>query len=401
MVLTLYDEALLYKKKGEIALNRGDLESARIYFLKALEKLKILYHRSDPSLKNIWLDPINKLEKIIREIAKIASRQKRVIPTSLPSVISKPEVQSMRMPEPSAVEAPRVYEIPEICNQDFIVAEKPNLSFNDLAGFEKVKQELTENIEWPLKYPDKLNKLGVTPIKGILLFGPPGCGKTYIVKCAAGQFNITLMRADPASILSKYVGEAEKTVRIMFECASKLAPSIVFIDEVDKFLPAEVHGTDAIKRVEAQFLQEMDGISSNSGFITVMATNEPWNLTPALIRPGRVDKIIYVPPPDAEARKRLFELYLKGVELEKNVKIKELVKLTEPNEKGYYSSSGIKTICDEAKRNLFREWIRKGVEVPMPKKFLIDAIKNVPRSITHQMIKKYENWAKQHASYIA
>lgn len=398
--LSLVDQANLYKKKGELYLKQGDFEKAREYFIAAIEKLREYQRGAPAGLKGYIQKAIDNLQETVMFISKNMPRarvklEKKRIPTTKFRISGKPT--EITLPKPTISEA-GIEEIPEECPSEVIVPERPAVTFKDLAGLDDVKRDLIESIEWPIKYPEKLKKLGISPIKGVLLFGPPGCGKTFLVKCAAGEFGLTLLSASPASILSKYIGESEKIVSQMFRCAEATAPSIIFIDEVDKLLPLEVTSSDAPKRIEAQFLQEMDGIASGSGFIVIMATNEPWNLNPALIRPGRVDRIIYVPPPDKHVRKKLFELYLKGVNLE-GITINDLVKMTEPNNDGYYSSSGIKALCDDMKRALFREWIKTNKEKPLTKDIAKIAFQRIKRSITYDLLRKYEEWAKKYASY--
>jgi len=384
---TIYDEVVLYKQKAEEALAKRNYELAYRYLYMALERLRWLERRSPEPLKKIWREAIDQIQGALMNI--------RV--GTPPQLTPIPGAPIEMQPVPPSPQKP--IKIPQECKKDFLTTERPNVSFKDLAGMDELKQVFIENIEWPLKYPEKFRKLGLPPIKGLLLHGPPGCGKTFLVKVAAGEFNIPLITASPAVILSKYLGEAEKKIRELFECAYRMSPCIVFIDEVDKLLPAESHGTDAIKRVEAQILQELDGVRAKSGYIFIMATNEPWNLNPALIRMGRVSQYVYVPPPNAEVRRKLFELYLRDAPLHSSVSIDELVRLTEPNKQGYYASSGIKEICLEAKRELNRLWIKYNREdIPLTQEMLIKAIKKVPRTIPHSMVKKYVEWQKNFGS---
>ena len=372
--MDLYERAVMLKRKAEICISKGEWEKAEQYLKDAINTLKLLERKSHPEIRKIWTRAIEQLQ------------------TALEVIKYRKGVEIPSLPEKETVERRKI-KVPQECMKEFLVTELPTFTFKDLAGLEEVKKEIRESIEWQIKYPEKLKKLGIEPLKGVLLYGPPGCGKTFLVKCASGEFKIPLISADPAAIMSKYVGESEKIVKQIFTCAIKMSPAIIFVDEVDKLLPKVTTSSDAPKRVEAQFLQEMDGVRSGKGFITVFATNEPWNISPALFRPGRVDRIIYVPPPDNEARRRLFELYLRNVDLASDVDINELVKLTSPNSQGYYSSSGIKAICDEAKRELMRIWTQKGVEVPLNRKMIIEAMRKTPRSITHSMVQQYKKWA--------
>ena len=409
--MSLYNEALTLKSLAEKALEKGDTKRASQYLQRAIKNLEILeLQTTDPVMQAIWRkakktlqDMLNNIDEYAREYMERTSTSrtiitKTLIPRENVKPVSKMGVKIPRSREETARTTSKM-KLPQECLSDIAYVEIPDITFSDVAGLEDVKNELRESIEWQLKYPDLLKELNLKPLKGILLFGPPGTGKTYIVKAAAGEFKIPIIVADPASIMSKYVGESEKVVKKIFECARKLAPCIVFVDEIDKVLPLHTSSSDAPKRVEAQFLQEMDGIKSGEGSIVVFATNEPWNISPALIRPGRVDRIIYVGPPDKEVRKNLFMIHLKNVPLTDDVTFDRLADLTEPNEEGYFSSSGIAQICNEAKKILMRRWTQTKDMAPLSLEDFKEAISKVPRSISHKMIKQYENWGLQHSSF--
>ena len=350
----LYDEAIKYKRLAESAIRRGDLDLAKRYLKMAIDRLSRLEQLTeDPSLKEMWRKGIRNLMMLLESVESGAiARAKHEVTRPAVSM----GMTSMRgRPARGKAGAPKV-EIPEECKAEFLYTSIPDVNFDDVAGLDDVKRELKESIEWQLKYPELLKKMGLRPIKGLLLYGPPGTGKTFIVKAAAGQFGIPLIIVDPATLLSKWLGESEKMVARIFECARKLSPCIVFIDETDKVFPIEVSGSDAPKRIEAQLLQELDGVRSGEGFIVIFASNEPWRINPALIRAGRIDKVIYVEPPDDAMRKKLFELYLRGVELAEDVDLDELVRRTRPNKEGYYSAAAIALICNEAKKNILRDY---------------------------------------------
>lgn len=408
--MSLYNEALTLKNLAEKALEKGDVERAAKYLRRAIRNLEVLeYQAKDRTMQSIWRNIKKRLQEMLSNLdhyAKIYMERgagKRGTPISgvelpPPSEIPTPKIKAPQAPKREKAEKRRL-KLPEECPSDLIYADIPDITFSDVAGMADVKQELRESVEWQLKYPDVLKKLNLKPLKGILLYGPPGTGKTYLVKAAAGEFKIPIIIADPASIMSKYVGEAEKIVKKIFECARKLAPCIVFVDEVDKILPLHTSGSDAPKRVEAQFLQEMDGVKSGEGAIVIFATNEPWNISPALIRPGRVDRLIYVGPPDDEMRKELFKIHLKNVPLADDVSFEKLAELTKPNEEGYYSASGIAQICNEAKKELMRRLTKTGEMGVLTLEDLKKAIERVPRSISRKMIDQYKNWGLKYASF--
>ncbi len=387
----LYDEALKFKKLAENAIKRGDLDVAKRYLMVAIDRLEKLEQISDdPTLKEMWRRGIQNLKMLLESVETGAiARAKHEIKGYTPPT-PRPYLEPHR-PVKKAQE-----KFPEECTADFLYTSIPDVSFDDVAGLDIVKKELKESIEWQLKYPDLLKKMGLRPIKGLLLYGPPGTGKTFVVKAAAGQFKIPLIIVDPATLLSKWLGESEKMVARIFSCARKINPCIVFIDETDKVFPLEVSGSDAPKRIEAQLLQELDGIRSGEGFIVIFASNEPWKINPALIRAGRIDKVIYVGPPDREMREKLFKLYLRGVELAEDVDIGRLVDLTEPNQEGYYSAAAIALICNEAKKNLLRDYEKTKMLRPLTMNDIISAIKITRRDIPRSVVERHISWGKEH-----
>jgi len=409
--LALFNEAMTLKKLAQRALERGERERAKEYIKRAIRNLEILeLNSNDKTMLQIWRKAKENFRNFLREIDEYQSENLKLEKRNnkpLVDIFRSVKFQKKVMKDKHAkYESKKVTKheskktkIPEVCKLSGITVERPDLTFDKVAGFDSIKKELRESIEWQLKYPDLLKRLDLKPLKGILLYGPPGTGKTFLVKAAAGEFGIPILLADPASIMSKYVGESEKIVRSTFECARAIAPCIVFVDEIDKVLPLHTSGSDAPKRVEAQFLQEMDGVRSGEGFIMVFATNEPWNISPALIRPGRIDRIIYVGPPDDEVRKALFKIYLKNIPLEDDIDFDQLVELTKPNNEGYYSSSGITLICNEAKKILLRRWTQNNEMSPLKMEDLVKAIEKVPRNISHRMVKDYESWSLQYSTF--
>src|SRR5215204_5578670 len=182
--------------------------------------------------------------------------------------------------------------------------ELAKVTLDDVGDMVEVKQTLTESVLWPLSYPDAFSRLGVEPPRGVLLYGPPGCGKTYLVKAVAGTGQANVLSVKGAELLSKWVGESERAVRELFRRAREAAPTLVFLDEIDALAPIRGQATDGgtTDRVVAALLTELDGVEPLRNVVVVGATNRPDLVDPALLRPGRLERIIYVPPPDAEAR---------------------------------------------------------------------------------------------------
>ena len=183
----------------------------------------------------------------------------------------------------------------------------PNVGWDDVGGLEEVKRQLSEAVEWPLKYAELFAQAGVKPPKGILLSGPPGCGKTLLAKALASETEVNFISVKGPELLSMYVGESERGVREVFRKAQQAAPCIIFFDEIDALVPSRGGGaTDSHvgERVLSQFLTELDGIEELKGVLVLGATNRPDMLDPALLRPGRFDAVVEIPLPDDRAAAR-------------------------------------------------------------------------------------------------
>jgi transitional endoplasmic reticulum ATPase len=216
---------------------------------------------------------------------------------------------------------------------------------------EEVKQSLKEAVEWPLKNPERFTRLGIQPPKGILLHGPPGCGKTLLARAVATESEANFIAIRGPEIFSKWVGESEKAIRETFRKARMAAPSIIFFDEFDALVPSRGGGGDnrVTERVISQLLTEIDGLLSLQNIVVIAATNRPDMIDPAVLRPGRFDRRVYVPPPDNDARLRILQIKTKEMPLDK-VKIEDLAKRLQG-----YSGADIDAICREAAINALRK----------------------------------------------
>ncbi len=266
-----------------------------------------------------------------------------------------------------------------------IEVEIPAVRWSDVGGLEDVKQQLREAVEWPLKRPDAYEKLGIAPPKGILLYGPPGCGKTLLAKAVATESEANFVSIKGPEIFSKWVGESERAIRELFRKARQVAPSVVFIDEIDSVAPMRglsLGDSGVTERVVSQLLTELDGLERLEGVVVIGATNRPDIIDPALLRPGRFDRVIYVPPPDEEARLEILKVHTRNMPLAEDVNLKEIAKRTEG-----YTGADLAALCREAALNALRE-AGKPTKVSM-KHFEI-AMQKVKPSITSEDIRKYE-----------
>jgi len=227
-----------------------------------------------------------------------------------------------------------------------VFIEVPNVPWTAVGGLGSLKQRLSEAVEWPLHYPELFAQAGVQPPKGILLTGPPGCGKTLLAKAIATESQVNFISVKGPALLSKYVGESERQVRDVFRKAKQAAPCILFFDEIDSIVPLRGSGmsdSPVTDRVLSQFLTELDGIEELKGVLVLAATNRPDRLDPAVLRPGRFDQIVEIPPPDAQGRKEIFEVHLQNKPLAPKVKIDGLVSRTEG-----FSGAQIASVCSLA-----------------------------------------------------
>jgi transitional endoplasmic reticulum ATPase len=263
-----------------------------------------------------------------------------------------------------------------------VLVEVPDITWKHVGGLEETKQELKEAVEWPLKYPDVFERLQTKPPKGILLFGPPGTGKTLLAKAVANESECNFIAVKGPELLSKWVGESEKGVREIFRKARQASPSIIFFDEIDALVPKRgtYQGSSHVtESVVSQILTELDGMEELKNVTILAATNRPDMLDEALLRPGRLERHIYVPAPDEESRKKIFEVYLggnTGSVLAKDVDIDLLVKQTEG-----YVGADIESLVREAKMAAMREFILlMGTCGEQERK---DAIKNVMITKAH------------------
>jgi transitional endoplasmic reticulum ATPase len=232
-----------------------------------------------------------------------------------------------------------------------VMVEIPNVHWEDIGGLEECKQELREAVEWPLKHPEAFRRLGVKPPKGILLYGAPGTGKTLLAKAVAHESEANFISVKGPELLSKWVGESERAVREVFKKARQTAPCIVFFDEIDALAPRRGMAGDNFvsERVVNQLLTEIDGLSPLHDIVIIGATNRPDIVDPALLRPGRFDRIILSPVPDEKARRAILEVHSKDMPL-KAVKLDEIAKRTEG-----YVGADIEAICREAAILALRE----------------------------------------------
>ena len=285
-------------------------------------------------------------------------------------------MQAINMIEPSAMRE--------------VMVEIPNVNWDDVGGLDGVKQELKEAVEWPLKYPKLFERAGIRPLNGILIFGPPGCGKTLLAKAIATESKSNFISIKGPEIFSKWVGESEKTVREIFRKARQSAPSIIYFDEIDAVSSGrgEYAGTQVYASIVNQILVEMDGIENRQGIVTIASTNRPDIVDPAFLRPGRFDRLIYVEAPDFESRIKILEVHTKNMPLAEDISLKHIAQITEG-----YSGADLENVCREAGMQAIREKMENFEKIE--NKHFEFALNKIKSTLPGEIIQRYESMAKE------
>ncbi len=267
-----------------------------------------------------------------------------------------------------------------------VYVEIPNVRWSDIGGLEEAKQALREAVEWPLKRPDAFKRIGIKPPKGILLFGPPGTGKTLLAKAAATESGANFIAVRGPEVLSKWVGESEKAIRDIFRRARQYAPAIIFFDEIDAIAPirgmsADTHVTE---RIVSQLLTEMDGILTLDNVVIIAATNRPDIIDPALLRPGRLEKLIFVPPPDRDARLEILKIHTRNMPLADDVDLGRIADLTEG-----YTGADLEALVREAGLRALREDINI---CKVHQRHFEEALQVIKPSVSKNTVEFYLRW---------
>jgi transitional endoplasmic reticulum ATPase len=299
---------------------------------------------------------------------------------------SDPEIDAvLRLPSGGSIEG---FSDMGDTDEESLFLEKPTEKFADVGGMQRIKEEISIKIIQPMKNPELYKAFGKKTGGGILLYGPPGCGKTFIAKATAGEIDAKFINIGLHDILDMWIGNSEKNLHEVFEIARRNAPCVLFFDEVDAMGASRSDlKHSAMRHVINQFLSEMDGVhASNEGVLILAATNAPWSLDAAFRRPGRFDRIIFVEPPDAAAREEILESMLAGKPAE-NIDLKKLSQLTEG-----FSGADLKAVVDIAVESVIRESMSKGSLQPLQGRDLLDAARQ-HRPTTQEWFSSARNYA--------
>ncbi len=356
----------------------GQTSQAVRYYVNAAEQLqKLINFTDDPSMKNLYYQKAMEYILRVKEIRGIVgSSESKTGSTAAPST-----------------------EDDEISGaiSSVIVREKPNVKWEDVAGMEGAKRALREAVILPMSRPD-LFKGARKPWKGILMFGPPGCGKTYLCKAVASEVDSTFFSVSAANLISKWLGESEKLVKELYDRAVEEAPSIIFFDEIDALAGARGGSSEgeAMRRIKTQLLQAVEGFETGEELlVTVGATNTPWDIDAAMRR--RFERRVYVTLPTTEARGIMFQIHTRGVKLDSDVSFEELAKYT-----AGYSAADIALLCREALMHPIRELDADGAlkdasiqpRAPNFNDFVV-SMENIKPSVSPKELARYEEWKDQ------
>ncbi|MER6593853.1 AAA family ATPase, partial [Micromonospora purpureochromogenes] len=299
-----------------------------------LLSLRITVPLPDPALRREQLTVLTRQVPLAEDVRldEVAGRTPGFVAADLAALVREAGVRAALRQK--AVERPTVamadftaaLEVVRPTTMAASTLELASVTLDDVGDLVEVKQTLTESVLWPLTYPDTFARLGVQPPRGVLLYGPPGCGKTYLVTALAGSGRANVLSVKGAELLSKWVGESERAVRELFRRAREAAPTLVFLDEVDALAPVRGQASDGgtTDRVVAALLTELDGVEALRNVVVVAATNRPDLVDPALLRPGRLERLVYVPPPDGPARAEILRAASRTVPLAPDVDLAAL-----------------------------------------------------------------------------
>ncbi len=377
---------LEHKDAGLNALKDNDVREARYHLLTAAELLFKLANASHGNLQEVRKAKAQKLLDLARDLnepqaGEDAAKRSRA-DASDGSDGSDGGRRQVTDDQGSQAE-----------DSDWLVAEKPTVTFEDIAGLHQVKREIRVRMLYPYTHPEEAARYGVDKGGGVLLYGPPGTGKTLLAQAVAAEIDAAFFNIVPSKVLSKWAGEAEKNVQRLFEEAAAHERSVIFIDEIDSLMPKRSSSDSTVmQRVVPQFLAELEGFEERDyDLLFIGATNVPWNLDPAVLRPGRFDVNVYVGLPDHEARAEVFRLNLEGRYIGDAIDYEALAELADG-----YSGADIKEVCHWASRACFLEVVEGQQESrPIEMADLRQALENVQPSVDQKSLSRMDKFPER------
>lgn len=357
------------KNKGVSAYQKGDYTAARTYLTEAAECMVELAESADSD------EVRRQREEIAAELIDLAKHSDRRK--------SRKDGSPARVPSKEAEDDSRDA-------SDWLVKDKPTIGFDDIAGLEDIKQEIRLKMIYPFSHAELARRYGISVGGGLLLYGPPGTGKTMMAKAVAHEIDAAFFLISPAQVMSKWVGEAEQNIRKLFEAAKSEPKSVIFIDEIEALVPRRKSDSSTVMaRVVPQILQELEGFDRHSdrALLFVGATNKPWLLDEAMLRPGRFDTKVYVGLPDAPARFKLLELNLADRPVADDVDFGELCDRLEG-----YSGADIMSICQQAAQSAFMDALGGGKSRAIGQSDLLKMIERTLPSVRPSDLVRFEKF---------
>ena len=334
---SLLNGAVREYRSGTDERGCGELEKAKEHYLRAAEKLFLAANASHGRLRESRMQLAQGL---------LAEADLLQYAPSIPRVTKDRQI---------AVKDDQQ-------SQTWLVQARPQVSFDDIAGLDQVKEQIRLKLLYPFTHPEIARQYNIHAGGGILLYGPPGTGKTLIARAVAGEIQAAFFAIKPSEIMSQWVGVAEQNIAKLFAEAEGYPLSVVFIDEVESLSPKRrSSGSTVMQRVVPQLLAELDGFEQRRNpLLLIGATNEPWAIDGAILRPGRLDRLIYVPPPDEAARQCILELNLEEVPLSEDVSLEEVAAST-----AGFSGADMAALAQRARERVFTEAVHQGVVRPI------------------------------------
>src|SRR4051794_13678949 len=369
-----------YQQKALAARRAGQWDSARVYLLEAARAMvELSKDATGEELKEARRQTAAKLLELARDCERAKTENRKRPAASRKSGNNNGDEKSSEGESgPNA--------------DQWIVKEKPSIKFADVAGLDHVKEDIRLKMVYPFEHPELAEKFGIRGGGGVLLYGPPGTGKTMLAKATAGEIEATFFRISPADVLSKWVGEAEQNIKKLFDAAAQEPRSIIFIDEIEALVPARRdEGSSVMQRVVPQILQGVEGFDKKAGrpILLMGATNVPWQLEPAILRPGRFDEKVYIPLPDLAARRAMLDMYLGKRPVADNVDLNALAAKLDG-----YSGADIKYLCDRSATIPFLKSVASGEEGEITSDVIADVLSDTPPSVTGEMLARFEEWGR-------
>jgi SpoVK/Ycf46/Vps4 family AAA+-type ATPase len=362
-----------YKDRGLEAHREGDGDEARYNLLRASE---FLYKAASASTGRLRTTRIANAEKLLKMAQSIAPGK------------SSPGETRRAAPAGDAEEQGKI--------SSWVLTERPRVRFDDVAGLDGAIEAIRVRMVYPFTHPEAARKYAVPLGGGVLLYGPPGTGKTLLARAVAGELDATFFAIKPSAILSKWVGEAERNIQDLFDAARAEPRAVIFVDEIEALAPVRTgEAANVMSRVVPQLLAELEGVEHGDGddvdggaMLFLGATNAPWALDPAILRPGRFDEILYVGLPEVAARRRILELNLEGPPLADDVNLDELALGTEGR-----SGADLRNLCRKACSASFLDEVRTGEGGPITQRSLLALAEEIAPSVRPKDLERYASWA--------